>query len=128
MIVNESHFFKTSELTCHCGCGKALMVKSFMDKLDSIRMSFAMPLRLSSAYRCPEHNKSVSATGDSGPHTTGRAVDVIISGREAFLLMDISITLGMTGIGVKQHGPHTGRYLHLDDLETEGRPWVWSYP
>lgn len=103
------------------------MDKHFMERLDGIRLTFNLPMRISSGYRCPKYNQAISETGETGPHTTGRAVDVRVSGREAFQLLDIAVTMGMTGIGIKQHGPHALRYLHLDDLQHEGRPWLWSY-
>ena len=38
--------------------------------------------------------------------------------------------MGMTGIGIKQHGPHNKRFIHLDNLDnsTHPRPTIWSYP
>ncbi|WKD48938.1 hypothetical protein [Microbulbifer spongiae] len=64
-------------------------------------------------------------------HTTGQAVDVSVTGGRAYELLGIPTEEGFTGIGVKQHGPHKGRFLHLDDLEPipgkRTRPTVWSY-
>lgn len=58
----------------------------------------------------------------------GRACDVVVSGQDAFALVDMAITLGFTGIGIQQKG--TGRFIHLDDLREEDgflRPTIWSY-
>ena len=43
------------------------------------------------------------------------------------------MNVGMTGIGRRQHGAHKGRFIHLDNLETDlkvprVRPWEWTYP
>ena len=56
---------------------------------------------VSSGYRCPEYNDQVSSSGLTGPHTTGRAVDVVCSG-DALKIMELAIKHGMTGIGVSQ--------------------------
>lgn len=122
--------FQIAELACKCGCGRADMDPWFMHRLVDLRAEFGRPMVLSSAYRCPEHNTSVSKTGRTGPHTTGRAVDVRAFGQDALFLIDAAVRYGFTGIGVKQHGPHRERFVHLDDLsEAPGqpRPHIWSY-
>jgi uncharacterized protein YcbK (DUF882 family) len=101
-----------------------------MDKLQSIRIAFNAPMIVTSGYRSPSYNETVSTTGPDGPHTTGHAVDIAVRGADAIKLIQIAITFGMTGIGLKQHGP--SRYVHLDDLPNDPvrcpRPTIWSYP
>jgi uncharacterized protein YcbK (DUF882 family) len=102
-----------------------------MDRLVGLREEWGHPIHLSSAFRCPTYNQQMSRTGRQGPHTTGRAVDILIYGAEALALLDLALAHGYTGIGIKQTGPQTQRYLHLDDLEDapgQPRPWLWSYP
>ncbi len=102
----------------------------FLDRLEALRMAFAKPLVVTSGYRSPEYNRRVSGTGPSGPHTTGRAVDIGIYGRAAFVLLDASLAHGFSGIGLQQKGPVSSRFIHLDDLpnsQTRKRPWIWSY-
>ncbi len=125
---SSTHFSK-NELACKC-CGNAKMEDGFMERLEELRVRFGKGMRLSSAFRCSEHNSEVSKTGKRGPHTTGRAVDVLTRGKDAHRLIELATQLGFTGIGIKQNGSHEKRFLHLDDLqEAEGRPrpWVWSY-
>lgn len=98
-----------------------------MDRLEEIRVQLGIPLPLSSAYRCPDYNNEVSSTGFDGPHTTGKAIDVLISGEDAFHLMDLAFEHGMMGVGVSQKGDHDSRFIHLDTLTGGTRPWVWSY-
>lgn len=117
--------FTEAELSCH-GTGECKMNDEFMDRLQALRDAFGVPMRISSAYRSPAYNAQVSSTGTDGPHTTGRAVDVLISGPQAVRLVGLALGLGFTGIGVSQKGPHEKRFVHLDDLET-GRPTMWSY-
>jgi uncharacterized protein YcbK (DUF882 family) len=118
-------YFKLDEFKCKC-CGKSQMDIGTLRKLDNIRHELRKPMLVSSGYRCPHHNDSVSSTGMNGPHTTGQAVDILISGKDAYDLILVAYANGMTGIGVSQKGPHTSRFIHLDDLETN-RPTIWSY-
>jgi zinc D-Ala-D-Ala carboxypeptidase len=125
--------FKRSEFTCKCGCGFAPMDASFMWKLQSIRTAHTKPMYISSGYRCPSHNKTASSTGLTGPHTTGCAADILCSGSNATSILRFAVGEGMTGFGLKQKGPHSLRFIHLDNLQPSEttppglRPWVWTY-
>lgn len=125
--------FDPSEFACHCGeCGSTgeEMDIAFVYKLDQLRARTNRPMIITSGYRCPEHNDSVSSTGRDGPHTTGRAADVSISGGEAFyLVQQCSLGGWMSGIGINQKGPHDTRFIHLDDLTgpDRPRPRIWTY-
>jgi len=123
----STEHFTDKELACHCGCGM-LPEQSFQDRLEVLRVRYGAPLAVTSGARCPDYNEKVAHTGRTGPHTQGRAVDISISGHEAFRLLSLAVVMGFTGIGISQKG--TSRFLHLDDLpEVPGqpRPWVWSY-
>ena len=99
-----------------------------MDKVERLRVRFGKPLKITSAARCPQHNKAVSGTGATGPHTTGRAIDFGVQGQDALLLMRLAMEQDFTGIGVNQKGGI--RFIHIDDLPNapgQPRPWCWSY-
>ena len=98
-----------------------------MEILERVRFSFARQMRLSSAYRCPDYNNSQSSSGGAGPHTTARAVDVLMYGADAHKLLGIALDEGMSGIGLSQRGSYGGRFVHLDNLTDPPRPWVWTY-
>ena len=115
--------FSNAELTCKCGCGM-LPRKDFMAKVQKLRDELGFTLPVTSAARCPLHNAAVSATGRTGPHTTGRAIDIGVRGDRAVMLIKAALNAGFTGIGISQKG--ASRFIHLDDL-AEGRPNVWSY-
>ena len=120
--------FSRDEFACQCGCGKADMKAEFMLQLQRLRTSCGFPFKISSGYRCPEHNNKVSSSGYEGPHTTGLAVDISVAGEQARTLINKSS--GFSGIGISQKGNHANRFIHLDNLETAAgrpRPWVWSY-
>ncbi|MFS1526270.1 D-Ala-D-Ala carboxypeptidase family metallohydrolase [Microbulbifer sp. 2304DJ12-6] len=123
----DNDYFTEEELSCRC-CGKLHFSNDTMRRLIRVRVRFNKPMVVTSGYRCPAHCAKI---GSTMTHTTGQAVDVSVAGGRAYELLGIAIEEGFTGIGVKQHGPHGGRFLHLDDLEPiqgeRTRPTVWSY-
>jgi zinc D-Ala-D-Ala carboxypeptidase len=123
------HFSK-NELACHCGCKQMEMDADFMESLEKLRIEFNKPMKITSAFRCPNHNTQVSKTGFTGPHVTGRAIDVQVSGHSAHTLMTLALKHGFKGIGISQSGVHNKRFIHLDMLDNSPkspRPWIWSY-
>ena len=98
-----------------------------MDRLQQLRNGYARSMAVTSGFRCPDYNKRISTTGRTGPHTTGRAADIKVSGENTYHLMGSAYALDMRGIGLKQHGPLGGRFMHIDDLWEPTRPRVWTY-
>ena len=117
--------FKEEEFMCKCGCLQTNMHSVTLDLLQKLRNMCGFPLVITSGYRCPTHNKSVSHTGEAGPHTTGKAVDIKVDRQKAYTVLKCALILGFTGIGVSQKGE--GRFLHLDNINDTTRPTVWSY-
>lgn len=130
MTTKVTPHFTTQELQCR-HCGTIAMDQAFLEKLESLRNAFGKPMIVTSAYRCPKHNAAVGEGKLVGAHTLGCAVDVAIAGQDAFTLIKLAFTLGFTGVGIKQHGPANGRYVHLDAVPTGRadipRPATWTY-
>ena len=122
--------FRIEEFVCR-HCGEVTMHTDFLDKLYHLRDALSWPMKVSSGYRCPLHNKAVSSTGLNGPHTTGRAADIEVSGLVAYHLIRLAFEAGITGIGVSQKGVVKSRFIHLDDIPVKSitipRPRIWSY-
>ena len=99
--------------------------------LEPLREAVGFPLKVTSWYRSPEH--SIEAAKDSpGAHTTGYAVDISAAYEAAYAIVAAAPGLGFTGIGLLQHGPPEGRYVHLDVVSPastlgRSRPRVWTY-
>ncbi|MFQ5472039.1 MAG: D-Ala-D-Ala carboxypeptidase family metallohydrolase [Dehalococcoidia bacterium] len=126
-MISTAHF-SARELSCH-HCGQCHLDAAFLAELEALRVEFGRPMELSSGYRCPEYNDTVSHTGRHGPHTIA-AVDVRIAGADAYDLISVAMSRRWRGIGVKQKGPWGDRFIHLDNLpngERSPRPRVWSY-
>jgi len=118
-------FFTDDELRCKCGCGEMKMQDSFMQKLVALRATSQFKFIVRSAYRCPEYNAQESSTGFDGPHTTGRAIDIKVSGsRQRAWFLTAAIFAGFNRIGIGK------TFIHLDDLTEEDgfdENVVWHY-
>ena len=114
------HHFKRSEFVCKCGCGQAEMDAAFIRKLETLRNELRFPLRVTSGYRCPDHNEKVSSTGRTGPHTTGKAADLALSYNGARKALTLISEL-FNGVGLNQKGE--SRFIHVDDLTRR----IWTY-
>lgn len=121
-----SHF-TVEELSCRCGCGVAAMNDPFMVRVVTLRDMLGFPLPISSGYRCAKHNLETSDTGNDGPHTRGVAVDIGVSRYNATLLVRAALSMGFRGVGIKQHGPDAGRFVHIDDDPTRTAQILWTY-
>lgn len=99
-----------------------------MQRIEQLRSQCPFSFTVTSAARCPEYNAKVSTTGRTGPHTTGRAIDIAVRGAQAWEFLRKAMFMGFTGIGVNEKGET--RFIHLDDLPNGPgcpRPTVWSY-
>ena len=115
--------FALDEFKCSC-CSKVKIDAAMIDLVQSARDVLG-PLSITSAYRCPSHNASVSKTGESGPHTTGHALDVgVKDSQHRKELIDFFATK-VTGLGIAK------TFIHIDNLTHEHgfnmRPNAWKY-
>ncbi len=121
-------YFKPSEFQCHCGCGGTLQ-DEIISRLVNIREEAGFPIIITSAYRCPAYNAKVSSSGFTGPHTTGRAVDIKTTGEQGLLLLKLALKHSAVGIGVSLN-TKSSKFLHVDWCVTSEkivRPQLWSY-
>lgn len=124
--MSKWQYFSEDELKCS-HTGNCKMDNDFMIKLVELRQAVDKPFIITSAYRDPTHPIE-AAKKTPGAHTTGKAVDILLRGTDAYRTIILAAAFGMTGIGVKQHGE--SRFIHVDCLDNtpeRPRPWVWSY-
>ena len=115
--------FALDEFKCSC-CSKVKIDAAMIDLVQSARDVLG-PLSITSAYRCPSHNASVSKTGESGPHTTGHALDIgVKDSRHRKQLIDY-FSPKVSGLGIAK------TFIHIDLLDKhngfEMRPNAWLY-
>lgn len=111
-------YFTPKELECKCGCG-GLPKQEFVSRLDKLREKYGKPMKVSSGYRCPAHNKAVGGSPNSR-HMTGEAADILLDSAESYKVAKLAYEMGFGGIGVAK------TFLHLDIREPkEGRLWTY---
>ena len=122
--------FTREDFRCRCGCDASEIDVDFVAALQRIREKFRKAMPITSGYRCPVHNASVSSTGLRGPHVTGKAADVAVMNADALELVRIALQdPAITGVGIAQRGAPDSRFIHLDALDPGNypRPTMWSY-
>lgn len=118
--------FKYEEFACK-HTGENNMDPSVIDRLQELRTECDFPFIITSAYRSENHPAEVNKE-KPGTHTKGIAIDILVSGSQAYEVIALAPQFGFTGIGVQQKGK--ARFIHLDlDGEKHGkiRPYIWSY-
>lgn len=113
-----SRNFSTHEFNCRC-CGRAEINPRLVDALQELRDLAAAALRITSGYRCPEHNCAVGGAKRS-QHLLGNAADIVINGRsveETYELAEQVPAFRNGGIGVY---PEQG-FVHVDVRDGRAR-------
>ena len=115
--------FKPKELSCS-HCQELKINTALMNLLQKARNELG-PIVVSSGYRCSEHNSHISKTGENGPHTTGKAIDILVSNSQERKRFIDYFTNKVTGLGIAKS------FIHIDLLDEEDgftmRPNSWVY-
>ncbi len=113
-----SRNFSRSEFACRC-CGKADIDPRLVDALQELRDLANAPIRVTSGYRCPEHNRAVGGAKQSR-HLRGHAADIVIKSLSVAGMYELAEQVAAFrngGIGVY---PEQG-FVHVDIREVRTR-------
>ena len=132
MLITKN--FTTDEMHCQCnyGCGQDEMDDEFMRMLQELRDEAGFAFRISSARRCELHNSDISSHHlKKGIHTFGKAVDILtghVSTTKVLELIKQAQNIGFTGLGLNLRGDRKGRFIHIDNRDSDfSAPAVWTY-
>jgi len=116
----ESEHFKAAELRCP-HCGREGVQRELLDVLESLRAK-AGPLKVNSAYRCPQHPVEARKP-KPGFHARGLAADLVPLAMPLRAFYEVvRAEPQVKGIGVD----HSAGYIHVDVLEAaESVCWVY---
>ena len=115
--------FTPDEVKCQ-HCGELKIDEELMDLVQDARETLG-PLRITSGYRCSEHNNNISSTGPNGPHTTGKSLDIAVkSSQQRKELIDYFATK-VSGLGIAKSFIYID--LLTDDDGFDARPNCWIY-
>ena len=122
----QSDYFNDDEFQCQCGrCGKGInqMQDSTLRKLFNAREEAGTAFVITSAFRCPEHNRKVGGTSNSA-HLRGHAVDIAAtSSRQYFKILKALFAAGFTRIGYNR----ASKFIHADDDPTLPQEVFFDY-
>ncbi|MEQ2846314.1 YcbK family protein, partial [Bilophila wadsworthia] len=99
------------EFRCKCGCGAGMekMDADLLHLLDEARDLAGTPFSLTSAYRCPKHNKAVGGVPTSA-HTRGYAVDIrCVDSHSRFVILQALLEVGFRRIELAP------TWIHVDN-------------
>ena len=104
-----SRHFKRREFACSCGCGFDTIDAQTLEILDAVRGHFGRPVIVTSAARCPDHNRAVGGASNS-QHLYGRAADIQVQDHPPMAVADF----------IEERFPHAslGRYLTFTHVDT----------
>ena len=95
------------------------MNPDFLEKLEFSRMLSGVPYKLSSAIRCPAHNRDIDGSVNSS-HMLGLAVDIKTpDSRTRFKVLYGVIKAGFTRIGIYENFIH----VDFDNRKTQEVSW-----
>ena len=103
--------FSPVEFRCKCGCGAGMekMDADLLHLLDEARDLAGTPFSLTSAYRCPKHNKAVGGVPTSA-HTRGYAVDIrCVDSHSRFVILQALLEVGFRRIELAP------TWIHVDN-------------
>ena len=120
--------FKRREFDCKCGCEMPLEVYENVIKLagqlQTLRDYVGRPIKINSAYRCPNYNDNVVKGAKYSQHKLGKAADITIQSLkpiEVYAIIEDLIDFGVMlqgGLGLYD------TFVHYDIRKTRAR---WDY-
>lgn len=117
--------FSFDEIKCK-HTGLCYVLPTIMDDLQRLRTLLDMPLPITSGYRHPTHPAEAQKEAGPGTHAQGLAFDIGISSPAVWGFLKAAMAMGFSGIGIKQHGLHSERFVHIDKGQ-KNRPAIWTY-
>jgi zinc D-Ala-D-Ala carboxypeptidase len=110
--------FSPQEIACK-GTGSLAINEDALDKLQALRDKLGRPILLTSAYRSPEHNRTVGGAKNS-KHMLGIAFDVRMENQDPQKFEAAARAVGFAGFG---YYPKQG-FMHIDT----GAKRSWGTP
>jgi uncharacterized protein YcbK (DUF882 family) len=119
--------FSREEFECNDGSEMPtdvqLNVAELAVQLEIVRSHFNAPIKINSAYRSLEYNRSIGSN-DSSQHVLGKAADIVVKGYTPDEVADAIEFLIATGM-IKEGG--VGRYNTFTHYDIRGTRARWNY-
>ena len=116
--------FNKSEFECKCGCEMPedvfLQIQKLASQLQYIRDFIRLPINITSAYRCPTHNKEVGGVSNS-QHILGKAADIQVDDSSPEAIYQVIDTLAEYGHVLQGGLGLYNTFVHYDIRKTRVR-------
>lgn len=120
--------FNLSEFQCKCGCempdGVLVNIKRLAKELQYIREYLDEPIKLTNAYRCESHNKTIKGSSDKSQHLLGKAADIQCKKIEPNVMADLIEDL-INKKYISEGG--VGRYNTFTHYDIRGVKARWDF-
>lgn len=111
--------FEHEEFDCPCDVCISVMDDEFLKKIQVARTLAGIPFRITSGYRCPQHNQEVGGVSDSS-HARGLGCDIsATSGAAKLTILKALLAAGFNRIGVYP------RHIHADIDSSKPQEVAW---
>lgn len=123
---NLSLDFKVREFDCPCDhCEETLIDDDLVLKLQELREVLAFPIKITSGYRCEQHQEELREMGfetahGKSQHELGKAADIKTGHHLGAELEEAARSVGFEAVGVGRS------FIHVD-LRPEHHSWTYSY-
>lgn len=119
---NMTAHFDEGEFLCrHCGAGAGKISLRLVAMLERARQFYGRPMRITSGYRCKEHNAAVGGK-DNSAHLTGEAADIFcVFPNDRHLLLGAIYAAGASRVGIDD------AFVHVDVSMTLPQNVTWTY-
>lgn len=112
--------FELYEFECPC-CRKNNMDEIFLEMLDEARDIAQVPFKITSGFRCENHNRAVRGVKNSS-HTLGLAADIVVETNHLRLLIISALCkVGFIRIGIAKD------FVHVDVDHNKPQETMWLY-
>lgn len=118
-----SPHFTSDEFECHCGkCEFQQISGILIERLETLRERFGCPIRVTSGYRCAEHQanlrrQGVETAAGKSQHELGNAADISA--------LDIPRLSSLAQIDFKSVGT-AASFVHVDTRDDKPRRWAYG--
>ena len=112
-------FFKRTEFACPC-CNRDNISKELVDRLDYSRSLAGIPFRITSGFRCVEHNRRIHGKPRSS-HLDGSGADIYAPSGS----IQATIIGSLFASGIKRVGIYK-TFIHADVSKKLNYPMVWT--
>lgn len=114
-----SKHFHSTEFDCHGNgcCSETKVNEKLIEILEQIREHFDAPITVTSAYRCPTHNRRIGGVTGSR-HSKADAADIVVKGVAPRIVAQYAESIGVKGIGLYESSKD-GYFVHVDTRDVK---------